>query len=127
MGDSTLSGTVSGTDYNAVLANYDTNGDWSQGNFHYGGTTSGNTFTNGQIAGQDYNTVLSNYDGSLAAYLPGGTGPALAPAAAVAVKPGDSTTGSSATSISVHKKPHSPPHRRGTGITRSIVPYRPPH
>jgi hypothetical protein len=81
MGDSSLSGTVSGADYNTVLANYDTDGDWSQGNFHYAGTYAGGTFTNGQANGQDYNIVLANYDNSLSTYLPGGAGtPSAMPA-----------------------------------------------
>jgi pectin methylesterase-like acyl-CoA thioesterase len=83
MGDTTLSGTVSGSDYNTVLANYDASGDWCQGNFDYSGTYSAGTFTNGQIAGQDYNTVLGQFDNSLSSYLAAGAGaPALAQATA---------------------------------------------
>ncbi len=122
MGDSTLSGTVTGTDYNAVLANYDSSGDWSQGNFHYGGTYTNGTFTDDAVGGQDYNIVLSNYDNSLSSYLPGGAGtPAIAPtsvpsvgvthvaqatatAATAPTVPGISSTGVGATGTSKSPK-----------------------
>jgi hypothetical protein len=75
MGDSSLEGTVDGTGYNAVLANYDSTADWTQGNFHYfGGTYTGGVYTPDAAGGQDYNIVLNNYDQSLASYLPGGVG-----------------------------------------------------
>jgi hypothetical protein len=109
-GDTTLSGTVSGSDYNTVLANYDANGDWSQGNFDYSGTYSSGTFTNGQIAGQDYNIVLAAFDNSLASYL---AAPAAAPStqnipATAAIS--SPTATSQQTTASHHKatqKPHS--------------------
>ncbi len=107
MGDSTLSGTVSGTDYNAVLANYDTNGDWSQGNFHYGGAYSAGVFTNGQIAGQDYNIVLGNYDAALASLLSVG---AVSPAVSTAVAPATTLVASSSSTHPVRLPSHSKGH-----------------
>jgi hypothetical protein len=52
IGDTELRGTVDGTDYNNVLANYDTAGDWSQGNF----------YNESIVSGDDYNAVLNAYD-----------------------------------------------------------------
>jgi autotransporter-associated beta strand protein len=52
IGDTELRGTVDGTDYNNVLANYDTAGDWSQGNF----------YNESIVSGDDYNAVLNVYD-----------------------------------------------------------------
>jgi autotransporter-associated beta strand protein len=52
IGDTQLRGTVDGTDYNNVLANYDTAGDWSQGNF----------YNESIVSGDDYNAVLNAYD-----------------------------------------------------------------
>ncbi len=98
MGDTTLTGSVTGADYNTVLANFDNPGDWTHGNFHYGGTYTSGTFTNDAVAGQDYNTVLNNYDNSLSTYLPAGAGtPALAPAAASALSPAKNSSTSKAT------------------------------
>jgi hypothetical protein len=114
MGDSTLSGTVSGTDYNTVLANYDTNGDWSQGNFHYGGTYSAGTFTNGQIAGQDYNFVLGHFDNSLVSYL-------VAAADVPAITPTTIASTSTTTHISAGKKVQPKYH-----IAGSLQRSRPP-
>ncbi len=111
VGDTTLSGSVSGADYNTVLGNFDAAGDWSQGNFFYTGTYASGTFTNGDTGGSDYNAVLSNYDASLATYLPAGTAAALAPTAALAVSPAQSTANSSAPSITAHKPTHTPSHR----------------
>ncbi len=117
MGDSTLSGTVSGTDSQAVLGHYDTAGDWSQGNFHYGGSYANGTFTNDPIAGQDYNTVLSNYDGSLASYLPGGTGspgimapPSASIATSTASVAGQASGSKPASSHKPAKANHPPKH-----------------
>jgi hypothetical protein len=104
LGDSTLSGTVSGTDYNTVLANYDSTGDWSQGNFHYGGTYTSGTFTDDDVAGQDYNAVLNNYDNSLASYLPAGAAPAAAPAKLVA-SPAAATSASAASNKGKNSTP----------------------
>jgi regulation of enolase protein 1 (concanavalin A-like superfamily) len=81
VGDTTLSGTVSGSDYNTVLSNFDVPGDWSQGNFFYTGKYSNNTFANGMTDGSDYNAVLSSFDASLASYLPAVAVPAFSPAA----------------------------------------------
>ncbi len=52
IGDTELRGTVDGTDYNNVLANYDAAGDWSQGNF----------YNESIVSGDDYNAVLNAYD-----------------------------------------------------------------
>jgi hypothetical protein len=52
IGDTELRGTVDGTDYNNVLANYDAAGDWSRGNF----------YNESIVSGDDYNAVLNAYD-----------------------------------------------------------------
>jgi hypothetical protein len=62
VGDTTLSGTVGGSDYSTVLAHFDTSGVWTQGSFYYNGT----------VDGSDYQAVLNNYDLTLANILPGG-------------------------------------------------------
>jgi regulation of enolase protein 1 (concanavalin A-like superfamily) len=105
VGDTTLSGTVSGGDYNTVLNNYDVNGDWIQGNFVYTGTYSGGTFTNGQTNGTDYNAILANYDASLAGGLPGVSGPALTPALASALSTAATSSTPTATTSTVSPKP----------------------
>ncbi len=86
-GDTTLSGTVSGADYNTVLSNFDGSGDWSQGNFHYGGIYASDAFANDAVGGQDYNSVLNNFDVSLAAYLPGGADAPSIAAPSIAAPP----------------------------------------
>jgi beta-glucanase (GH16 family)/fibronectin type 3 domain-containing protein len=74
VGDTNLDGTVDGTDYDQVLNAYDTAATWTSGDFFYAGT----------VSGSDYVAVLNNYDDSLANLLPGGSAPALTPAAATA-------------------------------------------
>ena len=56
LGDTDLSGTVTGADLNTVLSNYNKTGMyWAQGDFNYDGT----------VNGSDLNMVLSNYNQSV--------------------------------------------------------------
>jgi hypothetical protein len=61
VGDTNLDGSVGLTDYNAVLANYNGNGQpWTSGSFDY----------SGNVGLADYNAVLADYNQTLANYLP---------------------------------------------------------
>jgi hypothetical protein len=63
IGDTQLSGTVSGSDDNAVLNNYDTPGDWNHANFFYTGSYSPNgTFLDGTVDYSDFYGVWGSYD-----------------------------------------------------------------
>jgi sugar lactone lactonase YvrE len=79
IGDTELRGTVDGTDYNNVLANYDTAGDWSQGNF----------YNESIVSGDDYNAVLNAYDVAAAGGAKG-----LKPAITRSLSPAVSQVGS---------------------------------
>jgi fibronectin-binding autotransporter adhesin len=79
LGDVYLTGNVGLTDYNAVLANYNTGTTWAQGAFHPGSNT----------GLSDYNAVLANYNknatgslvrGSLVGAITHSITPSLAPA-----------------------------------------------
>ncbi len=111
VGDTTLSGSVSGTDYNTVLSNYDTAGDWSQGNFFYTGTYANGTFANGDVDGSDYNAILSNYDASLASYLPAGIQPAAAAAASAQVSIAQASPSTPEIPLHILSPSHSTRHR----------------
>ncbi len=114
MGDTTLSGTVSGADYNTVLSNYDSVGDWSEGNFHYGGTYYNGVFTNDDVAGQDYNTVLSSFDNLLSTYL-------IESAATPAITATSATNTTSAT-VTENVFPTSPTGSTATTSAGQILP-----
>jgi autotransporter-associated beta strand protein len=87
IGDTELRGTVDGTDYNNVLANYDTAGDWSQGNF----------YNESIVSGDDYNAVLNAYDVAAAGGAKG-----LKPAVTRALSPAVPTGSPVATSGTFH-------------------------
>jgi hypothetical protein len=63
IGDTQLTGTVSGSDDNIVLNNYDSPGDWNHANFFYTGSYSPNgTFLDGTVDYSDFYGVWGSYD-----------------------------------------------------------------
>jgi hypothetical protein len=68
LGDTTLKGSVSGGDYSTVVANFNSPGDWSKGNFHYNSSAAGGTL----VSGSDYSAVVANFNSSVSGNFVGG-------------------------------------------------------
>ncbi len=98
-GDTNLDGSVDGSDYNTVLANFDTSATWTSGSLDYSGS----------VGGTDYQFVLSEYDENLAAVLGGGASPAkVAAPAAASSSLSTASSSSNSTPATSHTKPTKP-------------------